>query len=124
MDWLEGIAWQGFSIVMPVLVSVAFTAIGLFARKYLNGKARLLYIITEKEMEGQLNTFLSEAIGYANEQVHKAGNTVGGKKSDKMAIALKMAVSLLANSSLPNIAEDRLTQLLEKELGLMRDNTL
>lgn len=125
MEQLTEVLWQLFVIFIEIFGPLAIIALAMFARKYLKGKTRLLYIITEKHMEEQLNVFLNEAIEYANEQAHKSKtNAVGGKQPDKMAIALKMATSLLSNSNLPNIAENRLMQLLEKELGATRGGVL
>lgn len=127
MDQLVPIAIDLFVVFLTVFGPIAITALGLLLRKYLKGKARLVWIMAEREAEAHLTVLLRQAIDYSDEQARNMKKALRDKSPhaklepiDKLAIAVGAAVALVENSSLPDIGRARLEELIEQELGTMR----
>ena len=120
LDSLAPVLWDLFSIFLTVFGPIAIASLGLLARKYLKGKARLIALTVERDAEAHLQILLRQAIDYAEEQVRFAKNTPSTSPPNKFTTAINAALILLKNSSLPDIGSDRLETLIRQELGTMR----
>jgi len=127
MDQLAPVAIDLFVVFLTTFGPIAMTALGLLLRKYLKGKTRLAWIMAEREAEAHLTALLRQAIDYSDEQARNMKKALREKNPhakpeliDKLAIAADAAVTLLKNSSLPDIGRARLEELIEQELGTMR----
>lgn len=127
MEELKLVLMNLFVVFLTTFGSVGITALGLLLRKYLKGKARLIWVMAEREAEAHLTVLLRQAIDYSDEQARNMKKALREKNPhaklesiDKLAIAADAAVTLLKNSSLPDIGRDRLKELIEQELGTMR----
>lgn len=127
MEALKPVMIDLFVVFLTILGPIAITALGLLLRKYLTGKARLAWVMAEREAEAHLSVLLRQAIDYSDEQarnmkkvLREKGPHAKSEPIDKLALAADAAVVLLANSSLPDIGRVRLLELIEQELGTMR----
>ncbi len=127
MEALKPVAMDLFVVFLITFGSIGITSLGLILRKYLTGKARLIWVMAEREAEAHLSMLLQQAIDYSEEQARNMKKALREKSPhakpepiDKLAIAIGAAVALVENSSLPDIGRARLEELIEQELGTMR----